>query len=257
MKSTPSASRIARLGEVADPALRHYGDRHSRLDLADLRDGRHAGDARRRAGCRPGRARAPSRPHAPASSAIFACSAFTTSMMTPPLSISARPTLTRKASDDERGRERKPVKSSWKFLSSSSDLDEGRFLGRRSRRARPRRGPFWRRGLPRELARAGARDLERLLEVGGGPARDGDADGGHVGLVGLKSAPAETRTPFSRAAAASARPDTPSGSRTQRTQPPATAARPQIPIGKRFRTVRCASASRPFRRRRVLARCLS
>src|SRR5690242_15874142 len=32
---------------------------------------------------------------APASSAIFACSALTTSMMTPPLSISARPLLTR------------------------------------------------------------------------------------------------------------------------------------------------------------------
>src|SRR6185312_9656689 len=32
---------------------------------------------------------------APASSAIFACSAFTTSMMTPPLSISASPRLTR------------------------------------------------------------------------------------------------------------------------------------------------------------------
>src|SRR5258705_8254094 len=33
---------------------------------------------------------------APASSAILACSASTTSMMTPPLSISARPALTRK-----------------------------------------------------------------------------------------------------------------------------------------------------------------
>src|SRR4051794_3706415 len=33
---------------------------------------------------------------APASSAIFACSAVTTSMITPPLSISARPALTRK-----------------------------------------------------------------------------------------------------------------------------------------------------------------
>ena len=32
---------------------------------------------------------------APASSAIFACSAVTTSMITPPLSISARPRLTR------------------------------------------------------------------------------------------------------------------------------------------------------------------
>ena len=33
---------------------------------------------------------------APASSAIFACSDVTTSMITPPLSISARPALTRK-----------------------------------------------------------------------------------------------------------------------------------------------------------------
>src|SRR6478672_3054119 len=33
--------------------------------------------------------------HAPAASAIFACSASTTSMITPPLSISARPLLTR------------------------------------------------------------------------------------------------------------------------------------------------------------------
>ena len=38
---------------------------------------------------------------APASSAIFACSASTTSMMTPPLSISARPTFTRKASEEK------------------------------------------------------------------------------------------------------------------------------------------------------------
>ena len=37
---------------------------------------------------------------------------------------------------------------------------------------------------------------------------------------GMKSAPAERRTPCSRAAAASARPDTPSGSLTQRTHPP-------------------------------------
>ena len=34
--------------------------------------------------------------HAPASSAIFAASALVTSMITPPLSISARPVLTRK-----------------------------------------------------------------------------------------------------------------------------------------------------------------
>ena len=33
-----------RFGEVADAALRHHGDRNGRLDLADLRDGRHARD---------------------------------------------------------------------------------------------------------------------------------------------------------------------------------------------------------------------
>src|SRR3989449_3939185 len=37
--------------------------------------------------------------HAPAFSAILACSAFVTSMMTPPLSISARPTFTRHSFD--------------------------------------------------------------------------------------------------------------------------------------------------------------
>src|SRR5947207_5294688 len=37
--------------------------------------------------------------HAPAFSAIFACSAFVTSIITPPLSISARPTFTRHSFD--------------------------------------------------------------------------------------------------------------------------------------------------------------
>src|SRR5258708_21984925 len=37
--------------------------------------------------------------HAPAFSAIFACSALVTSMITPPLSISARPTFTRHSFD--------------------------------------------------------------------------------------------------------------------------------------------------------------
>ncbi|GJM90426.1 hypothetical protein PR202_ga06704 [Eleusine coracana subsp. coracana] len=43
-----------------------------------------------------GRAPAPSPAHAPASSAMRACSGVTTSMMTPPRSIWARPTLTEK-----------------------------------------------------------------------------------------------------------------------------------------------------------------
>ena len=42
---------------------------------------------------------------APASSAILACSALTTSMITPPLSMSARPRLTRKV----------PVARPWSF----------------------------------------------------------------------------------------------------------------------------------------------
>ena len=56
---------------------------------------RTCGRRRRRGGCRPARARAPSPRTAPASSAIRACSASTTSMITPPLSISARPLFTR------------------------------------------------------------------------------------------------------------------------------------------------------------------
>ena len=45
MKSTFSASSIARLGQVADAALGHDRDRHRLLDLADLGDGRHARDS--------------------------------------------------------------------------------------------------------------------------------------------------------------------------------------------------------------------
>ncbi len=82
-----------RLDEVADAALGHHRDRHRGHDLVDLR--RIGTCARRRppCGCPPARARAPSRPPRPASSAIRACSASVTSMITPPLSISARPVL--------------------------------------------------------------------------------------------------------------------------------------------------------------------
>ena len=63
-----------RLDEVADPRLGHHGDRDGLLDLDDLRRIRHARDAAVRADV--GR-HALQRHHrtAPASSAIFACSA--------------------------------------------------------------------------------------------------------------------------------------------------------------------------------------
>ena len=48
-----------RLGEVADAALRHHGDRDGGLDLADLRDRRHARDAAVPADVGRARARAP------------------------------------------------------------------------------------------------------------------------------------------------------------------------------------------------------
>ena len=54
----------------------------------------HAGDAALRPDVRGPRSRAITAT-APASSAMSACSAFVTSMITPPLSISARPVLTR------------------------------------------------------------------------------------------------------------------------------------------------------------------
>ena len=73
---------------------------------------------------------------APASSATFACSALTTSMMTPPLSISARPTLTRKASDVNGVREDEAA-GSWALLSALSDLDEALPRRRVARRGRP------------------------------------------------------------------------------------------------------------------------
>ena len=66
----------------------------------------------------------------------------------------------------------------------------------------PRRGSPGPGRLPGERPGAGSDGREGSLEVRSGPARDGDAEGGDVGLVRRKSAPGETRTPFSRAAAA-------------------------------------------------------
>src|SRR3954463_13879009 len=78
---------------------------------------------------------------APASSAIFACSAVVTSMMTPPLSISARPDFTRKV----------PV-------SRSTDPSFERVVG-------PER-PAYRvyRRLPRRLGPVGGGSLLREVE---------------------------------------------------------------------------------------------
>ena len=90
--------RLEHLGldEVADARLGHHGDRHGLLDLADLGRGCAMRAtppwARMSAGTRSSAITA----QAPACSAITACSASVTSMMTPPLSISASPLLTRK-----------------------------------------------------------------------------------------------------------------------------------------------------------------
>ena len=83
-----------RLDEVADAALGHDRDRDRLLDLLDHPRVGHARDAALDADvC--GDALERHDRAAPASSAILAWSASTTSMITPPLSISARPPLTR------------------------------------------------------------------------------------------------------------------------------------------------------------------
>ena len=78
------------LDEVADPRLGHHRDRHGLLESRRSCPGRPCARRRPGPGCRQD---ALERHHstAPASSAIRACSAVVTSMITPPLSISARP----------------------------------------------------------------------------------------------------------------------------------------------------------------------
>uniref|UniRef100_J3MHX3 Uncharacterized protein n=1 Tax=Oryza brachyantha TaxID=4533 RepID=J3MHX3_ORYBR len=86
------------LDEVADAGLGHDGDGDGALDVADEARVGHAGDAalaRMSAGTRSRAMTA----QAPASSAMRAWSGVTTSMMTPPRSIWARPTLTEKVAD--------------------------------------------------------------------------------------------------------------------------------------------------------------
>ena len=82
------------LDEVTDAGLGHHRDRHRGLDALDHLADRSSGPRRRRGGCRPGTRSRAITAQAPASSAILACSGVTTSMMTPPFSISARPRLT-------------------------------------------------------------------------------------------------------------------------------------------------------------------
>ena len=87
--------RLEHLGldEVADARLRHHGDRDGLLDLADLRAGSPCARRRPRARMSAGTRSSAITAQAPASSAITACSASVTSMITPPLSISAKPAL--------------------------------------------------------------------------------------------------------------------------------------------------------------------
>ena len=84
----------ARFHKVTDAGLGHDGDGDRFHDLANLADRRHARDAAFFADIG-GNAFQRHDGDAPAFSAIMACSALTTSMMTPPLSISASPTLSR------------------------------------------------------------------------------------------------------------------------------------------------------------------
>ena len=83
------------LHEVPDARLRHHGDGDGLLDLHDLLGVAHPRDPAVGPYVR-GHALQGHDGHGPASSAILACSASTTSMMTPPLSIWAIPLLTLK-----------------------------------------------------------------------------------------------------------------------------------------------------------------
>ena len=147
-------------------------------------------------------------------------------MMTPPLSISARPTLTRKASDVKGDLIR-----SW-GCSRGSSFPFQIWITRLPRRRVGDRGP----GRSRPVARAPAHTRRRSRGPSRGPrpapAGDGDAERRRCRPGrGANSPPGETRTPFSRAAAARARPGTPSGSSTQRTQPPSGRSQ-RVPTGK-------------------------
>src|SRR5450631_1025819 len=81
--------------EMSDAALGHDRDGHGGHDFADLFGARHAGNAAFGADLR-GDALEGHTATAPARSAMVAWSALVTSMMTPPLSISARPVLRRR-----------------------------------------------------------------------------------------------------------------------------------------------------------------
>ena len=89
----PRAPRGSSASTVTVAALRHH--RIVTASSISRRSGiRHSAPRLHRGGCPPARVKRHDRA-APASSAIRACSASTTSMMTPPLSISARTVLTR------------------------------------------------------------------------------------------------------------------------------------------------------------------
>ena len=84
-----------RLGEVADPGLRHDRDRHRLLDPLDHR---RVGHARHAAVAADVGGHALERHHRAGAGVLGdpRLLGVTTSMITPPLSISARPVLTRK-----------------------------------------------------------------------------------------------------------------------------------------------------------------
>ena len=80
-----------RFGEVADARLGHHRNADRVHDFADDARARPCGRRRLPCGYRPERAPAPSRRRRRPARRCAACSALVTSIMTPPLSISARP----------------------------------------------------------------------------------------------------------------------------------------------------------------------
>ena len=84
-----------RLGEVPDPALGHDRDRDRGLDPLDHRRVAHAGDAAVATDVGGDPLERHHRDRAGVLGDLRACSGVTTSMITPPRSISARPRFTR------------------------------------------------------------------------------------------------------------------------------------------------------------------
>ncbi len=138
---------------------------------------------------------------APAASAIRAWSALTTSMMTPPFSISASPTFSRNVSRPCRPScSTTPAHDSWPTDSlrhTTGAANDAPVLDCASSTASPSSA------IPRSMSRRSTRDTERRTLGRSTPA-------------GSKSCPGATATPRAAAASATRRPETPSGRCSQK-----------------------------------------